>query len=454
MKSHRIAAAALVVVLVACSSGETLPRLDLSSAGSARDAAKGETASDMPLFTGPLRYEAATEDWGAAGAAHETKWPAWEFVAPATDASVTTAFSKVATALGFHGTPAKQAGSTEWLLVDKAADLTFAGSKGDGALWWNVYGTSLRAAKDAATPECPPNAACAAPDWLVAPTTVPPGRSLSVGEAERKAVSILARTGIDVSGDGIALTSSHDTYGTYVGAAHLFRGSQTGMSWSFTFGADGVVLGAGGPVFALEQRESYPVITVDDALARLNDGLGSVSGAYATRQAGQPDTEAGDTLKVTGASVSLVPWWMHDGGQMLLPAYDFALENGSHVSVIAVTDRYVKFAGPSSGDVPASDTPGSGSSGSSGSSSGSSSGPSGGPVEPAPTATVAPVTVDMARALIGLTLAEAQKVCDGNGWTLRVASEDGKENFLTTDWSQTRVNVDLVKGAVTRVSVG
>ena len=75
-------------------------------------------------------------------------------------------------------------------------------------------------------------------------------------------------------------------------------------------------------------------------------------------------------------------------------------------------------------------------------------------MEPAPSATVPPVTGEQARTLIGLTLAEAQKVCDGNGWTLRVASLEGKENYLTMDWQPSRLNVVILKGVVTDVSVG
>ena len=56
--------------------------------------------------------------------------------------------------------------------------------------------------------------------------------------------------------------------------------------------------------------------------------------------------------------------------------------------------------------------------------------------------------------LIGLTEDEASKVAIGRGWTMRVASVDGKDNMLTADYSYTRVNVVIVNGVVTAVAIG
>ena len=458
MKSRpRITVSVLALVLASCSAGDSLPTLELSSAGSIRDAAKGEMANDSPVFAGGvITYEAGTEDWGDAAGAAAEKWPAWRFTAPTTAAERKTAMNRVAGALGLVGNVSFDKTNQTWMLVDKAADLTLQGSGDQNTLWWNVHGTSLRAAKDAMTPDCPPNAECAAPDVMITPTTIATGHVFGRGPAEEKGRQILADMGVDTSDDivgneSLGWTTSQDSYGTYVSAVHMFRGAQTGMSWSFTFGADGVILSAAGPVFSIVRGDSYPVITVDAAIKRLNDGLGGVFGAVAMRgSTGAGGTEP-VTLKVTAAAVSLVPWWMHDGGQMLLPAYDLTLDDGSHASVIAVTDKYVKFAGASSDDVPVDSGPGGGSTGSSGSSSGSSGSGAVDPVAPEP---LPRVTNEQAKTLIGLTQAEAQKVCDENGWTLRIASVDGQENFLTMDWQTNRVNVALVKEVVTAVSIG
>lgn len=454
MKIRTVAPALLLAAaLASCSSGSSLRTLDLSSAGSTRDAAKNEAAADAPLAIGAdIEYVAGVDDWGDAAAAHDKKWPAWSFTAPSGDAEVRPEFAKVATALGLRGTPSLDPVSKTWRLADEKTGLMFEGNGYSGTLWWTVYDTSMRRESDAATKDCPPNAACAAPDTVVTPTTIPAGRLFGRGPAEARANEMLAAMGIDTSPGSLGITVNQDEFGTYVTAVHVFRGAPTGMTWSFVFGAGGALMSASGPVFAVVPADEYPVIDVDAAIKRLNDGLGFAYGVVATKSAVAPERAETHIVKITAASMSLVPWWLRDGGQMLLPAYDFTLDDGSYVSVVAVSDKYVTFAGPTADDVPADNGAGSGSAGNTG---GSTTGSQGsGAVEPAPPATVAPVTTAQAGTLIGLTLAEAQKVCDGKGWTIRVASMEGKENMLTTDWKPNRVNVDILGGVVTAVSIG
>lgn len=461
MKSRPLAVLALVLALAACSSGDSLPRLELGAAGSTNDALKSEASSGGPVAVGPgVEYVAGTDDWGDAADATDRKWPAWSFVAPSTAAQVMAEVMRVADAFGFAGEPVNNGDRTSWRLVDKEKGLTLQSTGDANVVWWNVWDESRSVAKDRDSADCPPGAACTAPDSMTPPDTVPAGRRTSVADAEKRASAYLAAMGVDVSPDALAWTSGQDPWGTNTTAVRMFRGAQTGNTWSFTFGADGALLTAAGSFFDLVEADSYPVVDVDSAIARLNKGMGFAYAVLATRGSGSGSAPAGgkQTVKVTSARMSLVQWWMSGGGQMMLPAYDLVLDNGSHVSVVAVTDRYVRFAGPTADDVPADSTPGSGSgSGSSGSSSGSappSHGTGGGVVEPAPSATVPPVTGEQARTLLGLTLAEAQKVCDGNGWTLRVASLEGKENYLTMDWQPGRLNVVILNGVVTDVSVG
>ena len=56
-----------------------------------------------------------------------------------------------------------------------------------------------------------------------------------------------------------------------------------------------------------------------------------------------------------------------------------------------------------------------------------------------------------AAALVGLTLDEATKVAEGNGWTVRVSKLDGEDQMLTEDYSATRVDVVVEAGSVTAV---
>lgn len=445
-----IPALLLAATLASCSSGSSLPTLDLSSAGSARDATKNEGASDMPMVIGAdIEYVAGTEDWGVTAGAHERKWSAWTFTAPSSDAGIKKALLTVASALGLEGTPDVDSASKEWTIVDAKADLTLRGSGDGGTLWWSVYRTSLREKSDSVAKDCPPNAQCTAPDAVASPTTVPAGRLFPRSSAESRAKEMLAAMDVDTSAASLGITVNQDPYGTFVTASHLFGGALTGMTWYFAFGADGVLVSASGSVFTLAKGDEYPVIDIDDAIKRLNDGLGFAFGVVATRSALAPDRAETHVVKITAAEMSLVPWWMHDGGQMLLPAYDFTLDDGSKVSVVAVTDKYVRFAVPTADDVTSDTGTGSGSGG--GSSSGS---PGSGSVTPAPPATVVSVTAAQARTVIGLTLEEAQKVCEGKGWTLRISSMEGKGNMLTTDLQPNRINVDILGGVVTAVSVG
>jgi hypothetical protein len=66
------------------------------------------------------------------------------------------------------------------------------------------------------------------------------------------------------------------------------------------------------------------------------------------------------------------------------------------------------------------------------------------------------VTLDdvSAKKLIGLTEAEAQKVCTELGWQVRVAMRDGEAFMLTTDYQTNRVNLTITKGLVTSVVIG
>jgi hypothetical protein len=65
-----------------------------------------------------------------------------------------------------------------------------------------------------------------------------------------------------------------------------------------------------------------------------------------------------------------------------------------------------------------------------------------------------PISDADAQKLVGLSEAEATKVATGNGWTVRIAMRDGKDFMLTTDYSDTRVNLTVTNGVVTGITVG
>lgn len=53
--------------------------------------------------------------------------------------------------------------------------------------------------------------------------------------------------------------------------------------------------------------------------------------------------------------------------------------------------------------------------------------------------------------IIGKTIAEANAICEGNGYTMRVMEEDGEALMGTCDLRSNRVNVAVVNGNVTRL---
>jgi hypothetical protein len=78
------------------------------------------------------------------------------------------------------------------------------------------------------------------------------------------------------------------------------------------------------------------------------------------------------------------------------------------------------------------------------------------PSAPAPPAPVATSTPDEAflASLIGLTRAEATQKAAAAGFTIRIASVDGKARALTMDYSPQRINVNLAHDKVTEATVG
>ena len=74
---------------------------------------------------------------------------------------------------------------------------------------------------------------------------------------------------------------------------------------------------------------------------------------------------------------------------------------------------------------------------------------------PVPDVPVPTVTVESAHKLLGLSEAEATKVAEAAGWTLRVARRDGLDLILSQEYNGSRVNVAVEKKVVTEIiSIG
>lgn len=446
-----VAVAALTLVLASCGSpgAETL---DLSGAPNASRSSSGEMAGDSAAMIAPANVEYTATDGLLADPGIDTsgEFRAWRFGAPG-DAEAAT--RKVAAALGMRGKVTKDAYGSYVLTVGDAA----LSSYGDeNARWWNFHVAS-GGTRDVSTSPCEPadlgsskDSAPGGPGCVPSPVTVPPAKNLPTAAGARARVeAIMAKLGHDSDGTLKYLVSS-DEYSVSVSAEWMLDGEATGVSWYFGFGEDGVMTFAGGQVFEASEADAYRVITIEQAVERLNSGMYAAmpygwSSTAAARDLASPGTGGGSPGTVTKVMLekvrtSLMPYWTASGRQMLLPAYTFTGTAGESVQVLAVRDEYVSPPVPSTDDMAV--VPGSPGSGSSGSGSGST-----GAQEPAVV-----VRTEEAQQLVGLDEDEAAKVAAGNGWTMRVVERDGESLMVTTDWVDNRVNVAVDSGKVSAVS--
>jgi len=254
-----------------------------------------------------------------------------------------------------------------------------------------------------------------------------------------------------------------DDWGASVTYNELIDGVPGLRYWIFTYGGEQELQYASGPLSDVVKGPSYPTVSVEEAFKRLSDARFGVYPAEYMRAnsaamaksatstdlaIGSPSTSSSQpvepkvmTFTLTGARRSVTGIYMEKYGNIMMPAYTFTNDEGDVVRVIAVEDKYLSFA-PVAVPEPM-------------------------PTDSVPTATEPvredsvpgveePIAISQSDAdtLVGLSLEEATKVVGTRGWTLRVASVDGKENMLTMDYSYSRVNVSVVDGIVTAVTIG
>ncbi len=61
---------------------------------------------------------------------------------------------------------------------------------------------------------------------------------------------------------------------------------------------------------------------------------------------------------------------------------------------------------------------------------------------------------ETANVLVGLTEANATRIATEKKWIVRIAKRDGEDFMLTMDYVTNRVNLTVVAGVVTQVSIG
>lgn len=254
-----------------------------------------------------------------------------------------------------------------------------------------------------------------------------------------------------------------DDWGASVTYNELIDGVPGLRYWIFTYGGEQELQYASGPLSDVVKGPSYPTVSVEEAFKRLSDERFGVYPAEYMRansaamaksatstdlaisspstSSSQPVEPKVMTFTLTGARRSVTGIYMEKYGNIMMPAYTFTNDEGDVVRVIAVEDKYLSFAPVAVPEpLPTDSVPTA--------------------TEPVPEDSVPgveePIAISQSDAdtLVGLSLEEATKVAESRRWTLRVASVDGKENMLTTDYSYSRVNVSVVDGIVTAVTIG
>jgi hypothetical protein len=267
--------------------------------------------------------------------------------------------------LGLAGTPRQQA--LVWTVTDGTRVLRVTGTPG---LPW-TFGTARPVCggplpSGAAAPKGIP---CAVgPDLSVAPPARGrPPRPVPLPDqarAERIARDLLGRLGVQADGAELRATRAIDRWLMLV-APRVGGMPTSAFSWTVGIGAKGQVVSASGWLAAPRPGDTYPLITVQQALDRLRQRR--LPGPLMTTDSPRPlpspvRPECRQTEEATVCSVPRIPATITvtdvrlglqlasvlppGGGQrvdLLVPAYFFQLEGTwtRQVTVVAVQDRFL-----------------------------------------------------------------------------------------------------------------
>ena len=309
----------------------------------------------------------------------------------------------------------------------------------DAGGWWSYSNFEQGTGSGVSEPSCPPGTRCEVP----APAQNLPQNLIEPGDALRRTNQYLSRA--DMVPLNYPLKATKSDYSTDVFGALTLGGVETNIGVSFTYGENGVLLSASGPMIAIAMAGRYPIVSPMEAVKRLSNPLygaigGAVRGAADVAVSSQPTEDSVTNqeidIPITGVRLILMEARLSNGTHMLLPAYTFSNADGDVGTVIAISNDLLAFrkSVTDSTAVAPPDTSGTG-------------------TEPAP---VEPGVISQveANSLIGLTEREATLTAGGKDWLVRIAVRDGKFFMLTTDYVTNRVNLTIEKSLVTAVTVG
>lgn len=214
-------------------------------------------------------------------------------------------------------------------------------------------------------------------------TTSPAPQAPSNKEAIAAARDLMGAAGLDQGDFQWSATPASEGL-VYVTAAQVVGGQQTGATWGFTVADGGKMAGVSGFLAPLVDLGNYPVVSPQEAVARLNDpAFGASYGAIAYAARGEADaavTSSGSTgsgsgssiaevsppgpaptipapmkpgsafawpvqkVTITQAALGLAQNYQPDGSVVLAPTYMLTGDDGGQRTVIAVADSALSKA--------------------------------------------------------------------------------------------------------------
>jgi hypothetical protein len=311
----------------------------------------------------------------------------------------------------------------------------------------------------------------------------PPAGVPTAAAAEARSRELLTAIGEDPA--SFELETYADEWSSSVTAWQILGGLRSNVSFGFGFGGAGTLQWANGVLAEPIATGPYPLIDLDVAIARLEDQQSMWAGATGRGEPALMDAVSGGASGSAAADPAIAPtepaivapptsdvpvgtlpapepevatlvdvradfWWAWDadGSLWLLPAYTFTDTEDRVHTVPAVTDDYLivqetpvseppeivertTTVDPNTPDV------------------------TNVPLTPeTPTEPVDELPIDP-QTLVGLTVAEATRVAEDQGVTVRIVRQDGVDLAVTADFIPSRVNVAVDADIVTEVvSVG
>lgn len=325
-----------------------------------------------------------------------------------------------------------------YLVTDSAKQRSVNLWVDDAGGWWMYQNTASSGNASGGSTGCAPDTKC---DVVPEPPAVPKNL-LEPGDAIRRTNQYLSRA--DMVPLNYPLEARKTKYSTEVFGGLTLGGVETNIGVSFSYGEDGELISASGPMITIAMAGRYPIVSPMEAVKRLSNpkygAIGvatrmAVDVAVAFNNPANTPTPSSIDVVITDVRLLLMEARLSNGTHMLLPAYTFSNAEGDVGTVIAIKDDLLAFrksvtdttvvSPPNTDTLP----------------------------QPDPGASVK-ISQTEADGLIGLTEQEAVKTAGTKGWIVRIAARDGEYFMLTTDYATNRVNLTVEKSLVTAVAIG